>query len=618
MFHKRFLNVFSAVAFISLLLAGQALAAAGDTPRLSLSSNGAQGNADSIHPSISPDGRYVTFNSAANDLVPGDTNGAIDMFLRDRQTNTTTRVSVASDGTQGNQESAGKAAITPDGRYVAFESLASNLVAGDTNNWEDIFRRDTLTHTTIRVSLASDGSEGNRVSASVPAISDDGRYVLFQSLATNLVPGDTNGASDVFLRDTLTNTTTRIPVASDGTQGNADAITAPDMSADGRYVVFSSLASNLVPGDTNGRNDVFLRDTHTHTTTRISIASDGTQGNRASGNSPVISADGRYVAFDSFASNLVPGDTNGTIDTFIRDTWSGTTSRISVASAGTQANGLSNNPNISPDGRFVVFESAASNLVAGDTNGATDVFQHDVQTNSTVLVSIASNGAQGDQESHFPVVSAGGSLIAFESRADNLVAGDSNRASDVFVHEVVPQTSRPAALPATGFAAGRVSHLPAQPATKAYADSGMMLEIPSLNLKSAIVGVPQSPDAGWDLSWLGGSVGYLAGSAFPTWAGNSVLAAHVYEANGLPGPFINLGRLRWGQPVIIHAWGQQYIYEVRSVKAAVDPTDTTALTEHEDYPWLTLITCHDYDAQTNSYRWRTVVRAVLVKIQDAP
>jgi Tol biopolymer transport system component len=264
-------------------------------------------------PSISADGRYVAFHSDASNLVPGDTNGTWDIFVHDRLTGQTTRVSVASDGTQGNNGS-GDPSISADGRYVAFTSEASNLVPGDTNGTWDIFVHDRVTGQTTRVSVASDGSEGYGSSFS-SSISADGRYVAFSSWASNLVPGDTNGWADVFVHDRVTGQTTRVSVASDGTEGNHVSL-LPSISADGRYVAFSSWASNLVPGDTNEVQDIFVHDRLTGQTSRVSVASGGTEGNGAS-EFPSISADGRYVAFYSAASNLVPGDTNGTWDIFV-------------------------------------------------------------------------------------------------------------------------------------------------------------------------------------------------------------------------------------------------------------------------------------------------------------
>ncbi|MBU4457101.1 MAG: hypothetical protein KKA65_06395, partial [Nanoarchaeota archaeon] len=259
----------------------------------------------------------------------------------------TTRVSVASDGGQGNGDSSWGVSISADGRYVAFKSNASNLVSGDTNDANDVFVHDRQSGQTTRVSVASDGAQGNYHSGS-PSISADGRYVAFESYSNNLVSGDTNDAIDVFVHDRQSGQTRRVSLASDGAQGNYHS-GSPSISADGRYVAFGSYSNNLVSGDTNDANDVFVHDRQSGQTRRVSLASDGTQGSGDS-SSPSISADGRYVAFYSDASNLVSGDTNGYWDVFVHDRQSGQTARVSVASDGAQGNGVSLYPSISADG----------------------------------------------------------------------------------------------------------------------------------------------------------------------------------------------------------------------------------------------------------------------------
>jgi hypothetical protein len=223
-----------------------------------------------------------------------------------------------------------------------------------------------------RVSVASDGTEANNGSGH-PTISANGRYVTYWSEASNLVPDDTNDTDDIFVYDRKTNTTERINVASDGTEANNRSF-SPEISANGRYVTYSSFASNLVPDDTNGTEDVFVYDRKTNTTERINVASDGTEANSGQSLEPAISANGRYVTYGSSASNLVPDDTNGIIDIFVYDRKTNTTERISVDSDGTEANGFSREPAISPNGRYVTYGSLASNLVPDDTNGALDIF----------------------------------------------------------------------------------------------------------------------------------------------------------------------------------------------------------------------------------------------------
>jgi Tol biopolymer transport system component len=421
--------------------------------RVSIASDGAQSNGYSSNPSISADGRYVAFASYANNLVGGDTNSWMDIFVHDRETGQTNQVSIASDGTQGNNHSEFPA-ISADGRYVVFESTADNLVEGDSNNVTDIFVHDRVTGITRRVSVASDGTEANLISRRA-SISADGRYVAFASSASNLVGNDTNGEgmnpeelNDIFVHDLQSSTTTRVSVASDGTQGNNFSFSS-SISADGRYVAFMSNASNLVTGDTNSTYDIFVHDRLTGTTHRISVASDGTQGNNSAW-APFISADGRYVAFASDTSNLVRDDTNNESDVFVHDLQSSTTTRVSVTSDGIQGNNISFSPSISADGRYVAFESYASNLVANDTNNVeqflnplsgNDIFVHDRQTGVTTRVNVADDGTQATW-SDSPSISADGHYVAFAS-GDSLVEGDTNKNVDVFVctPHVTPPTS---------------------------------------------------------------------------------------------------------------------------------------------------------------------------------
>jgi Ca2+-binding RTX toxin-like protein len=399
---------------------------------VSVDSAGNQANSGSSTPSISADGRFVAFTSGASNLVPGDTNDETDIFVRDTLTNTTTRVSLDSAGNQANFGSNGDFSISADGRFVAFSSAATNLVPGDTNRDYDIFVRDTLTNTTTRVSVDSAGNQGNRGSYSA-SISADGRFVAFDSNAPNLVPGGTNSSRDIYVRDTLTNTTTRESLDSAGNQANSPSYSA-SISADGRFVAFGSSASNIVPGDTNNSFDIFVRDRLTNTTTRVSVDSAGNQANSRSVGSS-ISADGRFVAFHSDASNIVPGDTNGKRDIFVRDRLTNTTTRVSLDSAGNQTNSDSYYPSISADGRFVAFLSNASNIVPGDTNNRDDIFVRDRLTNTTTRVSVDSAGNQGNRSSFGASISADGRFVAFESLASNLVE-DTNDSYDIFVVDI--------------------------------------------------------------------------------------------------------------------------------------------------------------------------------------
>jgi len=357
---------------------------------------------------------------------------------------TTERVSVASDGTEGN-DSCGAPSISADGRFVAFCSYASSLVPDDTNGQLDVFVHDRLAGTTSRVSIASDGTQGNDRSLP-PSISANGRFVAFPSSADNLVGGDTNGKHDIFVHDRQMGHTELVSIASEGTLGNGASSSRPSISADGRFVAFYSPASNLVDGDTNGCRDVFVHDRQTGQTTRVSVTSDGTQ---VGGDSEMcaISASGRFVAFESRSSYLVPGDTNSTDDVFVHDRQTGVTERVSVASDGTQGNSGSCYPSISGDGRFVSFSSYASNLVVGDTNNHRDVFIHDRNTAVTTRVSVASDGTQGESHSECSSISSDGRFVAFESYASNLVGGDPNDGwGYIFVHDRETGETTPASV----------------------------------------------------------------------------------------------------------------------------------------------------------------------------
>ncbi|MFO0983711.1 MAG: hypothetical protein U1E76_18605 [Planctomycetota bacterium] len=315
----------------------------------------------------------------------------MDMFVHDRLTGETVRVSVDSLGMQGNDKS-GLPAISADGRFVAFNSWATNLVLDDTNNSEDVFVHDLQTGLTTRVSVDSAGNEGNDESGSwySPWISPDGRYVSFESRATNLVPGDTNLAVDIFLHDRLTGETTLESKSSSGIQGDWPS-EFPSLSSDARYVAFMSRSTNLVPGDTNQDQDVFLRDRATGETTRVSVSSSGTQGNYDSWN-PSISADGQLVAFHTYATNLVPDDHNWSTDVLVHDRLTGETTRVSVDSEGREGDDVSWQPSISADGRYVAFSSAARNLVPGDTNADGDVFVHGPELSLHAEPEVASAG----------------------------------------------------------------------------------------------------------------------------------------------------------------------------------------------------------------------------------
>jgi WD40 repeat protein len=431
MLTRSFFSALSALVFAAFL---PSTAIAQGTERISVDSAGNESYFFPFEdPAISADGQFVVFVSSDFGLVAGDTNGVSDIFVRDRAAGLTTRVSVDSTGLEGNNTSY-RADISGDGRYVTFASYANNLVAGDTNGQPDIFLHDRLTGTTSRISVDSVGTQANSASEKAE-ISADGTTVVFYSFASNLVASDTNGASDCFVHEIASGATTRVSVSSSGAQSNSvSGNFFPDINADGRFVAFDSNANNLVAADTNGAWDTFVHDRLTGATTRVSVTSGGVQ---ASGSSfyPSISDDGNVVGFYSFASDLVAADTNGAQDCFVHDRTTGVTRRVSVDSAGVEGVYDSNFPVVAGDGSSVVFFSLAPNLVAGDTNSFGDIFVHDLSSGVTTRASLADSGAQANNGSTNPDISANGQFVAFGSYADNLVVGDANGLHDVFVRD---------------------------------------------------------------------------------------------------------------------------------------------------------------------------------------
>jgi Tol biopolymer transport system component len=488
--HRRIGIAQVAVTLAAGTLLASGVAAAGSTPQSPGAARSivkaAPANGVSWGGAISANGRFVAFTSLASNLVAGDTNrcrdegtgrhyNCEDVFVRDRATGRTTPVSVSRSGAQGNAASGQHGlAISGDGRLVAFDSYASNLVSGDTTQCHelrdpgqgdsgcpDVFVRDGKAGTTEQVDLSSAGEPAESESYTLlDAMSADGRFVVFESDAGNLASGSYHcewryserTCSDVFVRDRAAGTTERIsvrlacephPYAPDVCyDGDPTAESAADsgggaISPDGRFVAFYSASSRLVPGDTNRVADVFVRDRLKKTTERVSV---GRRDEQANGQSvaAAISASGRFVVFASQASNLVSGDTNKADDVFVRDRVKGTTERISVSTGGRQADGGSYWPRISANGRFVAFASPASSLVPGDTNKANDVFVRDRVARKTVRVNVSSAGAptERNRHSYLAAMSPDGRFVLFQSAAANLVPPDTNRNYDVFLHDL--------------------------------------------------------------------------------------------------------------------------------------------------------------------------------------
>ena len=325
---------------------------------------------------------------------------------------------------------------------MAFLSGASDLEANDTNGQQDVFVRDLQTGTTVLASINRAGTNGGNGRTGTPLLSANGRFVAFASLSSDLVVNDTNGTWDIFMRDLQIGTTTLVSVnragthSGNGRSGNVPVGTDFALSPDGRFVAFFSAASDLVATDTNGVDDVFVRDLQTGTTALVSVNRAGTNSGNGVSFDPVLSTDGRFVAFSSSATDLVATDTNGQNDVFVRDLQAGTTKLVSVNQAGTNSgNGLSLDPRISANGRFVAFSSRANDLVATDTND--DVFVRDLQTGTTTLASVNRTGTDGGNDgSGYSVLSADGRFVLFVSAASDLVATDTNGQNDLYVAQI--------------------------------------------------------------------------------------------------------------------------------------------------------------------------------------
>ncbi|MBA3877338.1 MAG: hypothetical protein C0498_10435, partial [Anaerolinea sp.] len=413
--------------------------------RVSVSSAGTEGDSASLRPSISGDGRYVAFSSQAANFVPGDTS-VEDIFVRDRSTGLTARVSVSTTGEPGDSYSYDPS-ISADGRYVAFTSDATNLVPGDTNARPDVFVHDRTTGATTRVSVTSAGGQavlGGLFGSSSPAISADGRYVAFSSSMSDLVSGDGNAAADVFVHDRATGETTIVSVSTAGLAGNSWSF-GPAISADGRFVAFTSDAGDLVPDDGNGQTDVFVRDRTTGTTERVSVDSSGGEASGWSAE-PTISGDGGLVAFRSSAADLVGGDTNGVDDIFVRDRAGGLTTRISPDS--TIPFSTVAGPAISADGRFVAFAQGPE-VIGGRpqplTQGAdyVQILVAELANGQVKVASVTPTGTPAGGASSSPAISADGHFVAFDSYASDLVANDTNGSPDVFVRDTATPVAPP-------------------------------------------------------------------------------------------------------------------------------------------------------------------------------
>jgi len=453
------LHIARGVALL-LALTTPCSAAVGDTTLVSRASgaSGPKGNGDSMNPVIADDGLVAAFHSSSTNLDPDDPDAMEDVFVRNLEADTTALASRASgvSSVKANGASTG-ASMSADGRYVAFDSAATNLHPDDGDAATDVFVRDMVSGTTILVSRAAGvaGTKGNGASRS-PSISAGGRFVAFVSAATNLDPADGDAVESIYLRDLQNATTTLISRASGASGVSGDGLSVnPVISGDGRYVVFHSYASNIGAGDGDVARDVFVRDVQAATTVLVSRATGlaGTKGNGGGSFVPSISANGRFVVFISQSTNIDPDDTDVKDDVYVRDLQTATTLLVGRASgiAGTKSNGNSYFPEISSDGRYVTFYSRGSNLTPVDGDTQEDIFVRDLQSATTTLVSRATGvaGAKANNSCYFPELTAGGRFVVFESAATNFEPGDSDAAIDIYVRDVLgpPPPPPPPPLP---------------------------------------------------------------------------------------------------------------------------------------------------------------------------
>lgn len=421
------------IALAAALLVPASASAAAKTKLISKSSAGVPGDSGSYVPSVSASGRFIAFASDADNLVGNDSNGDTDVFVRDRKKGKTRRVSLRSNEKQGNDDSFDPA-ISASGRFVAFASRASNLVKNDTNEEVDIFVRDRRKGRTWRVSVRSNGAQANG-SSSDPSISADGRYIAFASVATNLIKNDKTGsARDVFIHDRVTGKTRLASRSSKGGQGTGTGFASnPAISANGRFVVFDSSREGLAPGDGDAVTDVFIHDRVKRKTRLVSKSSGGSKGTEAS-RDPDVSGTGRFVVFRSAAPNLIGSDGNGRTDIFIRDRKKGKTKRISVATGGAEpSDGMASRPAISTNGRIVTWIDSSDELGGAQPPDIDDVYIRDRRTRRTTLVHRSSGGVAGDDHAENAALDADGTVVAFETEADNLVGIPVNDDRNVFV-----------------------------------------------------------------------------------------------------------------------------------------------------------------------------------------
>ena len=417
------------VVFACTLAAGPAVAQ--PTTRVSVATTGAQADKPCLAPGISADGRFVVFSSHATTLAPGGSGGMLQIFLHDRVAGQTTLIShKKGDKAKPGDKDSRYPSISHDGRYIVFQSLATDLADGDTNGKSDIYLYDRTAGAATLISRKNGGGAADGASRQ-PAMSRDAGKISFLSTAKNMTDPAFGDAKDqVFVFDRSTNKTAAVSIGTDNKAADA-ACDTPVISHDGKFVAFSSAATNLAAGDTNAKSDIFRRDLTANTTALVSKDKDG---NPSDGDSlyPSIARDGSKIAFESAATDLVADDTNAKNDVFLRDVGAGTNTLVSARAGDHKVgNGASATPSISLDGKFVAFASRATDLTDPPTTVLSHVFVRDIAAKSNRVCSVAGDDSLGSHDSERPDLSGDGAFVAFRTPSNNLVgARDSGGPKD--------------------------------------------------------------------------------------------------------------------------------------------------------------------------------------------
>ncbi|MFJ4186498.1 TolB family protein [Kitasatospora sp. NPDC089509] len=448
------------------------------TERVSVGLGGAQPDGASQAGGVSADGRYAVFTSQATNLVPGDTNGKSDVFVRDLRTGGIERVDTGPDGAQADGDAL-SAAISGNGRYVTFSSYATNLVPGAALGFEDVYVHDRWTGETTLVSVGEEPGQSQQGKFSDhPTISRDGRYIAFQSNRSDLAPGTvTWQGANIYVHDLRTGENRLVSIGADGKEANGSSA-SPVISADGGSVAFVSKASNIIGADRPGAlapeaarrltaesgqdsderfglgtpagspagadhpqllkphlYPIYVRDLRSEET--VLGTPDG-QGGWRGGDSPSLSPDGRYLVFSTWVQHG-DGWADRHFEVYARDLEAGTETLVSVGLPGTKTTRDSFNGRMTADDRWVYFESSAGNLVPGDTKTVSDVFRRDLWTGRTERISLAPDGSESAGAAYDPYVDARGTTVVFTSEDGTLVPGDTNKVSDVFLRRLPKQ-----------------------------------------------------------------------------------------------------------------------------------------------------------------------------------